>query len=153
MVKRISIGADHGGFALKEKIIKDLEKRGHKVQDEGTTSAGSCDYPQYGFDVAKKVSDRKADRGIVICKTGIGMSVIANKMPGVRAGLCRNIEEAISARQHNDTNVLVLAASKISSAKAIDVTRAWIKTKALGGRHAKRVRQIKELEKKVFKQR
>ncbi|MBU0683312.1 MAG: ribose 5-phosphate isomerase B [Candidatus Omnitrophota bacterium] len=152
MAKRIiSIGADHGGFLLKEILKKALKEWGYKVEDEGVYSDKACDYPIFGFNVAKKVSSKEAYRGIVICKTGIGMSVIANKLPGVRAGLCHTIEDALSARQHNDTNVLALSAKKNSKKKAVNIVKTWLETKALKGRHARRVRKIKEFEKKVFK--
>jgi ribose 5-phosphate isomerase B len=151
MAKRVALGADHGGFALKEKIKEHLIKRRHKVRDEGTFDGESCDYPLYGFAAAAKVSRRKADRAIVICKSGIGMSIVANKLKGVRAGLCHNTDDAVSARKHNDTNVLVLAAEDISGPDAIDIVDAWMRTRALKGRHARRVRQIKDIEKKVFK--
>jgi RpiB/LacA/LacB family sugar-phosphate isomerase len=151
MDKRIAIGADHGGFALKENLKAMLKKSGYRVEDVGAYSEESCDYPEFGFEAACRVSARKAARGIVICKTGIGMSIIANKLPGVRAGLCASVADAVSSRQHNDTNVLVLAASRIGQTSAKDIVRAWLKTKALKGRHARRVRQIKELEKKLYK--
>ena len=153
MAKKIAIGADHGGFELKEKIKSVLKKAGHRVVDVGTFSSGSCDYPEYGFNVAGKVSERKADRGIVLCKTGIGMAIVANKMPGVRAGVCNSKADALSSRRHNDTNVLVLASTKVRGEKAVDITKIWLRTKALKGRHARRVRQIREMEKKIFKKR
>ena len=151
MAKKIVIGADHGGFLLKEKIKTALKKAHYQIEDVGTDSAAACDYPRFGFAVAEKVSKGEADKGIAICKTGIGMAVIANKYPGVRAGACGSVSDALSARRHNDTNVLVLAATKISGRKAMDIARAWLRTKALGGRHTRRVRQIMELEKKVFR--
>ncbi|HNX90352.1 MAG TPA: ribose 5-phosphate isomerase B [Candidatus Omnitrophota bacterium] len=151
MAKKIAIGADHGGFLLKEKIKGMLEKSGFRMTDAGTFSEESCDYPEIGFNVAKEVATGKAFRGIVICKTGIGMSVVANKLPGVRAGLCSSKEDASSAREHNDTNVLVLAATKLSDEKAFEIVRTWIDTPGAVGRHARRIRQIKAFEKKVFK--
>ncbi len=149
--KKIAIGADHGGFELKEKIKKMLKRGGYGIYDAGTKSSDPCDYPVYGFDAAKEVSTGKAWRGIVICKSGIGMSMIANKLPGVRAALCSSIPDAVSSREHNDANVLVLGANKVAGKKALDLVAAWLATKSLPGRHARRVRQIKELEKKVFK--
>jgi ribose 5-phosphate isomerase B len=151
MAKKIAIGSDHGGFKLKEALKKILEAKKYTVYDMGTFSDEACDYPEYGFRAAKKVSTGGASRAIVICKTGIGMSIIANKLPGVRAGLCVSIADAVSARKHNDTNVLVLAASRVSSRKAQDIAKAWLRTDALKGRHGRRVNQIKKLEKKVFK--
>lgn len=141
--KIIVVGADHGGFSLKEKIKKLLEKEGYAVRDVGTYSEAPCDYPEFGFAAAEKVSQKKAFRGIVICKTGLGMAIAANKLPGVRAGVCNSEEDALSARQHNDINVLVLAARKVTGAKAAKIIKTWLKTKALKGRHARRVKQIK----------
>ncbi len=151
MKKIIAIGADHGGFYLKEKIKKVLAEKKYIVFDGGTHSSEACDYPSFGFDVAKKVSEKKAQKAILICKTGIGMTIIANKLSGVRAGLCSSVEDAVSSRMHNDANILVLAGSKRSVKKAKEIVEVWLKTKTLKGRHARRVKQIAELEKKVFK--
>lgn len=152
MAKRgIALGADHGGFCLKEKIKDELIKMKYKVSDSGTFSTEACDYPVYGFHAAKEVSEKKANKGIIICKTGIGMAIVANKLPGVRAAVCFSEKMAISSRRHNDVNVLVLAASEITAPKAIKIMKVWLETKALKGRHARRVKQIKEFEKKVFK--
>lgn len=151
MAKKIAIGADHGGFALKEKVIKALKRSGYRVDDTGCYEAESCDYPEYGYVTAKKVAGRKADRGIVICKSGIGMAMVANKVAGVRAGVCNTVADAVSSRKHNDANVLVLAATKMGDKKALEIVKTWLRTKAEGGRHAKRVRQIKAIEKKEFK--
>lgn len=151
MAGKIAIGADHGGFALKKYLVGELEKTGYTVIDVGTDSPESCDYPHMGFDCALSVAGKKAPRGILICRTGIGMAVIANKMPGVRAGVCGKPDEAISAREHNDVNMLVLAADRISRKNAFATVMAWLKTPALKGRHSKRVRLIKDYEKKVFK--
>jgi len=149
--KIIAIGSDHGGFSLKEKIKKLLEKKGYKIHDAGTCSEISCDYPEFGFEAAKKVSQKKAFRAIAICKTGIGMTIVTNKLPGVRAGVCGSKEDALSARRHNDINVLILAANKVSGPKAWKIVETWLKTGALKGRHARRVKQIRAFEKKVFK--
>jgi RpiB/LacA/LacB family sugar-phosphate isomerase len=151
MAKKIAIGADHGGYALKKAIKEALEKKGYKIIDVGTHSDESCDYPGFGYEVARQVTLKKAWRGIVICKSGIGMSIIANKLPGVRAGLCLSAEDASSARKHNDANILVLAAQKTTIKKTLNIVEIWIKTEALKGRHSKRIRQIKQFEKKVFK--
>ena len=151
MAKRIIIGADHGGFGLKKKVIKSLKRSAYKIVDGGTFSKDSCDYPEYAFNVAKEVSKKKAFRGILICRSGIGMAMVANKLPGVRAGVCNSVKDAVSSRQHNDANVLVLAADRISSKKALEITKKWLKTDSLGGRHLKRVNQIKKIDKKVYK--
>ena len=148
---KIVLAADHGGFELKEKIKTVLLKKRYKVLDAGTCTPDMCDYPQFGFRAARSVSTGEAARGIIICKTGIGMAIIANKLPRVRAGVCNSEEDALSARQHNDVNMLVLAAKKVKEKKAIGIVNVWLKTKALGGRHRRRVEQIAELERKVFK--
>jgi len=151
MDKRIVIGSDHGGYTLKKKIKSFLAEKGYKVIDSGTDSAESCDYPLFGFNAAREVSRKKADRGIVICKSGIGMSMVANKLPGVRAGLCLSKEDAVSSRQHNDANILVLASNKTKGKKALELVDIWLSTAFLKGRHARRVRQITAMEKKVFR--
>ena len=148
---KIVLAADHGGVELKEILKRTLIKSGHRVEDVGTHSSEPCDYPEYGFKAALLVSRGKAQRGIVICKTGIGMSIVANKLPGVRAGLCSTVADAVSAREHNDTNILVLASARITEKKAREITKIWLATEALGGRHKRRVKKITELEKKVFK--
>jgi ribose 5-phosphate isomerase B len=145
---KIAIGADHGGFELKKKIVGFLKEKNHTVKDLGTFSEESCDYPIIGYDVGKLVGSGKFKRGILICKTGIGMSVIANKVKGVRAALCDRIDIARSSREHNDTNVLVLAANIVSPGRAKKIIEIWLDTKALGGRHRKRVEQIKKIENK-----
>jgi RpiB/LacA/LacB family sugar-phosphate isomerase len=151
MAKKIVIASDHGGYRLKQRIIAMLGKKKYSVQDMGTFSEESCDYPLFGYAAAEKVSSGEARRGIVICKSGIGMSIVANKLPGVRAGLCMTPRDAVSARKHNDTNVLVLGASRVSKKGALAITDTWLKTPALKGRHARRVNQISDIEKKVFK--
>ncbi|MDP6685503.1 MAG: ribose 5-phosphate isomerase B [Candidatus Omnitrophota bacterium] len=138
----IAIGADHGGFKLKEALVKYLKKKRHSVKDFGTFSEGSCDYPIIGYKVARAVSKKKSSRGILICKTGIGMSIVANRVKGVRAALCDRADIARSSRQHNDTNVLVFAANIVSLQKAKKIVDVWLSTRALGGRHARRVNQM-----------
>ena len=151
MDKRIALGADHGGFVLKEKLIARLKREGYSVHDAGTKTPEPCDYPRYGFEAAGMVSSGKAGRAILVCRSGIGMAIIGNKLPGVRAGVCNTVADAVSARQHNDTNVLVVAADRVSDRMAIRIMDAWLATPALKSRHARRVRQIKDFEKKAFK--
>ena len=146
---RIAIGSDHGGYDLKTDLIKFLKDEDYDVQDFGTTSRESCDYPIIGFELAKAVSDGKADRGILICKTAIGMTVIANKVHGIRAAACYDVGLAISSVEHNDCNVLSLAASYTDLEKSKEIVKAWLGAKHLGDRHARRVKQIKDLEKKA----
>lgn len=144
---KIAIGSDHGGFKLKRSLIDYLKKNGHNIIDVGCFSDESCDYPRYSHEAAVLVSKKTADRGIVICKSGIGSSIVANKVKGIRAALCYSISQARSSREHNDANLLVLGAVYTDPAAAKRVVSVWLKTKALGGRHARRVKQIKKLDK------
>ena len=149
---KVIIGSDHGGYELKMKLIDFLKSEGYDVQDFGTHSKESCDYPLIGFEVARAVSDEKADRGILICKTGVGMAIIANKLHGVRAAACYDEDMAKSSREHNDCNIMVLAAQYTDLKKAKDIAKIWLKTEPLGERHARRVKQIKEIESELKKQ-
>ncbi|MDD5428439.1 MAG: ribose 5-phosphate isomerase B [Candidatus Omnitrophica bacterium] len=143
---KIAIGSDHGGYELKDDIIKFLKNEKYAVEDMGTHSKDSCDYPVIGFEVAKAVSDGRADKGILICKTGVGMAIIANKVRGVRAAACYDKEMAKSSREHNDCNIIVLAANYADIAKAKEMLKVWLKTEHAGERHEKRVKQIKDIE-------
>ena len=149
MATKIVVGADHGGFALKEVLKKYLEKKGYPVQDVGTYSEERCDYPVTAFAAAEAVARRKAERGIIICKSGIGDSIVANKVPGVRAALAYNLKAAQLSRQHNDSNVLVLGSLFVSERLAKRMVMAWLKTEFEGGRHAKRLKQITAIEKRL----
>jgi ribose 5-phosphate isomerase B len=146
---KIAIGADHGGFVLKGDVIKFLKELGHDVNDMGTHSKESSDYPLIGFEVAKAVASGACDKGVLICKSGIGMAIIANKVHGVRAAACYDKELAISSREHNDTNILVLAANYSNIDQAKEIVYAWFTTQHSGERHARRVGQIKDLEQKL----
>ena len=152
MAARIAIGCDHGGYFLKEKLKKFLSEKGYDVKDFGAHSEESCDYPGIGYEVAKSVSKKKYPRGILICKSGIGMAIIANKLPGVRSAVCNTVRQAETSRLHNDTNLLSLAAEYVRAPQAAAITEKWLNTRALGGRHRRRVRQIAALEKKKVKQ-
>lgn len=143
---KIAIGADHGGFELKTRLVNFLKKEGYMVKDFGTFSGGSCDYPLIGYGVAKAVARKKFSRGIIICKTGIGMSIVANKIKGIRAALCDRVDIARSSRLHNDANVLVLAANIVDVYKAKKIVAVWLTTPSLGGRHRRRVKQIEKIE-------
>lgn len=146
---KIAIGSDHGGYELKSDIIKFLKDEKYAVEDMGTHSKDSCDYPIIGFDVAKSVSDGKADKGILICKTGVGMAIIANKIRGIRAAACYDKEMARSSREHNDCNIIVLAANYTDINKAKEMLKIWLKTEHAGDRHEKRVKQIENIEAKL----
>lgn len=150
MVRRIiiALGTDHGGFVLKKKLKGYLEKKGYKVIDFGTNLSKSCDYPLIGYKLAESVSKGKSDIGIAICKTGFGMAIIANKLKGVRSAVCDTPREAKSARQHNDCNVVSLAAKRINFNTAKKIVDVFLSTPSEGGRHRRRVRQIIKLEKR-----
>lgn len=146
---RIALGADHGGYKLKNKLVKFLERQGHLVADLGTHSEKSCDYPAIGYKVAQSVAAGTFPQGILICKTGIGFSIVANKVPGVRAALCLSKLQARRSREHNHANVLCLAANYLSLPKALAIVDVWLKTESAGGRHSRRVRQISNIEKRL----
>jgi ribose 5-phosphate isomerase B len=144
---KIALGSDHGGYDLKEAIGRSLAKDGHEIIDFGCSGKDSCDYPDYGTGVARAVAAAQADRGILICTTGVGMSITANKIRGIRAALCADVLTAKMSRQHNDANVLVLGAKIVSEALALDIVTEWIAASFEGGRHQRRIDKIKELEK------
>lgn len=140
---KIALGADHGGFELKEKIKKHLlAKENIEVMDMGTNNTDSVDYPKYGHAVAKVVTDKEVDLGILICGTGIGISIAANKIPGVRAALCTNTTMAKLTRQHNDANILALGARIVGDVLALDIVDEFLASSFEGGRHQKRVDSI-----------
>ena len=144
----IAIGSDHGGFDLKEKIKKFLTERKIEVDDLGTVKMESVDYPDYGIKVSKLVSEGKVERGILICGTGIGMSIVANKFPKVRAALCHDSYSARMSREHNDANVLILGGRVTGDELALEIVRIWLETSFSGGRHKSRLEKIEEIEKK-----
>ncbi|MCX6841086.1 MAG: ribose 5-phosphate isomerase B [candidate division WOR-3 bacterium] len=141
---RIALGADHRGFALKEALKVWLAGRGHEIADFGTEGADRVDYPDYAFKVADAVSRRGADRGILICSTGIGMSIAANRFPKVRAALCSSVRLARLSREHNDANVLCLGADFVSVAGARRIVGVWLRTEFAGGRHVRRVSKLSD---------
>jgi ribose 5-phosphate isomerase B len=145
---RIAIAADHAGFALKEKLLRPLAAEGHEVADFGTHSDESCDYPQFAERVALAVVDGRAERGILVCSTGIGMAIAANKVPGVRATPAEYEDEVRLTREHNDANVLTLGARYIDEARALDLIRVFLAAEFKGGRHARRLAAIAEIEKR-----
>lgn len=141
---KIALGADHGGFELKAKFIETLNAKGHETVDCGTNSADSCDYPDYAADVARRVSQSEADQGILICNTGIGMSITANKFPRVRAAVCCTPEMAELTRSHNASNILCLGANNVSDEVSADILEAWLATEPeTEGRHGRRVGKMK----------
>lgn len=147
---RIALGADHGGFSLKEEIGRALNAEGYRISDFGTHSVDSCDYPVFAFKVAKAVSDRKADLGILICRSGNGMAIVANKLPGVRAAMCYDRNVAVLSRQHNDANILVLGSEHLFD-EPETIVRAWLAAAFEGGRHQRRITQIRRFEKQIVR--
>ncbi len=144
---KIAIGADHAGFHAKELIKKFLAAQGYEVEDVGTSSEESVDYPDYARQVAERVAVGNAQLGILMCGTGIGMSITANKVPGVRAALAHDIMTAHMAREHNDANVLTLGARVVPDEQAIAIVREFLNTSFAGGRHQRRVDKIDEMDK------
>ena len=144
MNEKIIIGSDHGGFLLKQQVIDYLKKQNHEVIDYGCNSLDSCDYPIFAKEVAKDVSLEKVDFGILICTTGIGMSITANKFKGVRAALVTNLESAKLTRMHNNSNVICLGAKFTPYENAIEFIDAFLNEKFEGGRHERRVSLIEE---------
>ncbi len=143
---RVALGADHGGFHLKEAIKGWLEELGIEYEDFGAHSEDSVDYPDYARVVAEKVAAGGFDRGILVCGTGIGMSIAANKVPGARAALCHDVFSAQATREHNDSNVLCLGERVIGQGHARAVVETWLRTGFAGDRHARRVAKIRGIE-------
>jgi ribose 5-phosphate isomerase B len=143
---RISIGADHAGFFLKEKLRERLAAEGHEVVDYGATSPESVDYPDYAQPVSRDVGGGRSDRGILVCSTGIGMAIAANKVHGVRAAPGQLDDEVRLTREHNDANVLTLGAKYLDEERAMQLIDIFLNTEFMGGRHARRVAKIAQLE-------
>lgn len=146
---KIFIGADHRGFELKARIKELLKELGHTVVDVGSHDAGLiCDYPPIAYEVGSKVAKSRGGRGILACMTGIGHSIAANKVIGCYAALCYNKEAAVLSRQHNNANVLVLGAKFVKPEEIDDIVKVWLATEFEGGRHLRRFKEIKTIEKK-----
>lgn len=143
---KISLGCDHGGYELKEIVKKHLENKGIEVVDVGTYGMDSVDYPDYGMQAALLVAKNEADKGIVICTTGIGISMTANKVKGIRCALCTDSYMAKMTRLHNDANMLALGAGIVGKNLALDIVDTWLDTEFEGGRHTKRVEKIMNIE-------
>ncbi len=147
---KIAVGSDHAGFHLKGKVVVWLRQKGIEVEDVGTFSEARCDYPDYAKAVAERVSRAEAQRGILVCGSGIGMSITANKIPGVRAAECFDATSGKLSRAHNDANVLCLGERLVSEATAKEIVDVWLSTDFEGGRHAERVEKIREIERQNF---
>jgi ribose 5-phosphate isomerase B len=143
---RVAIGSDHGGFVLKKQLVLFLRRKGFVVDDLGTHSADSMDYPDTAAAVARRVARGEAQRGVLVCKSGIGNSIVANKFRGVRAALCYNLKSAKLSRLHNDANILVLGAMFVTADRARRMLEAWLSTEFEGGRHQRRLDKIERIE-------
>ncbi len=147
----IAIGADHGGYQLKEEIKKYLEEKGIPYQDFGTYSEERTDYPVFGEPVIQAVQSKEYERGILICGTGFGMTILANKFKGIRCASCWNEEVAKLLKAHNNANIIALPGRFINTSQAVAILRAWLGTEFMEGRHTERLQMIEEIEKKNMK--
>jgi len=143
---RVSIGADHAGYTLKPVLVAALERLGHEVDDRGTDSEEPVDYPAICAAVGREIAAGRADRGIVLGGSGQGEQIAANKVPGVRAALCNDLHLAQLSRQHNDANVLAMGGRVVAPALAVEILQLWLETPFAGGRHARRIAQITDIE-------
>lgn len=146
MNMKVTIGSDHRGLEQRKVIAAAIEALGFDVDDQGSFTEESCDYPDIAVAVSTKVASGDSDRGILVCGTGIGMSIAANKVKGIRAALCGTIEEAKLSRQHNDANVLCLAGNDFDPDEFTQIVTAWLQTEFEGGRHARRIEKVMKLE-------
>ena len=145
-MEKIVLGCDHAALSLKNTVIEHLKKQGYETIDVGTYTEDSCDYPDFGYAAAKKVADGSAGKGIVICGTGIGISISANKVKGIRCALCGDLYSAEMTRLHNDANMLAMGARVIAPELALQIVDKFLSTPFEGGRHLRRVNKISEIE-------
>lgn len=148
---KIAIGSDHGGFKLKNEIVKHLQAKGIEYNDFGTLTEQSCDYPEFALKVAEEVVNKNYDLGILVCGTGIGISIAANKVPGIRAAVCGDTFSAHACREHNNANILALGERVTGVGLAIDIVDTFINSNFEGDRHQRRIDKISEIEKKYNK--
>ena len=145
-MKKIALASDHGGFDLKESVIAHLLNTGWEVDDLGPHSGDSVDYPDYGIKLAEAVADKRVQRGIVICGTGIGMSIVVNRYPGIRGTLCSDLFTAKLCREHNDSNILIMGGRVIGKGLAAEIVNTWLNTPFEGGRHQRRLDKINQID-------
>lgn len=148
---KIALGCDHGGITIKPAVEKVLKENGIEIIDFGCFDSSSVDYPDYALKVAEAVSQGKADKGIVLCGTGIGISIAANKVKGIRAAVCHDLCTAQMCAQHNDANIIAMGGRVVSEELAEEMTKVWLNTPFEGGRHTGRVGKITAIENKYFK--
>ena len=141
---KIALGCDHGGLNLKNKVVEHLKEIGYEVEDVGTYTSDSVDYPIYAKKVAHAVADGKYEKGIIICGTGIGVSIVANKVKGIRASLCGDTFSAKATRQHNNSNILCMGERVIGAGLALDIVDIWLTTEYEGGRHQRRIDMMED---------
>ena len=144
---KIAIGCDHGALDLKNKVIAHLTAKGYEVVNFGTDTLDSCDYPDYAAPAAKAVASGECDKGIVLCTTGIGVSITANKVKGIRCALLSDVMSARMTRQHNDTNMMAIGAAVVGPMLALEIIDTWLTTEYEGGRHQRRIDKMMALEK------
>ena len=150
---KVVIGSDHGGYHLKEFVKSLLQSKGYEILDFGTFSEDSVDYPEFAAKVAKAIISKEAERGILICGTGIGMSIVANKFPGIRAALCHDTYTAKMSRLHNNANILVLGGRILTKEMAKEIVDVWFSYEFEGGRHERRLQKIEEIERAILERR
>jgi len=148
-MKKIAIASDHGGYELKNNLIACLTNSNLVINDFGPTNPDSVDYPDYGVKVVKAILENKVERGIVICGTGIGMSIVVNRFPGIRGTLCSDLNTAKLCREHNDSNILILGGRIIAKDLAMKIVGIWLNTEFEGGRHQRRIDKINKIDGKV----
>ncbi|MBN4078269.1 ribose 5-phosphate isomerase B [Nitrospina gracilis] len=145
-MKKIAIASDHGGFDLKESVIAHLLNDGWEIDDLGPSNEDSVDYPDYGVKLADAIINKKVERGIVICGTGVGMSIVVNRFPGIRGTLCSDVYTAKMCREHNDSNILIMGGRVIGKGLASEIVDTWLRTAFEGGRHQRRLDKINEID-------
>jgi len=143
---RVAVGSDHRGYLIKGKIVNLLQQLGHEVRDVGTHSTESVDYPDYAYQVGTLIQHHETDRGILVCGTGIGMCIAANKVPGVRAATCHDEITAELSRSHNDVNILCLPADTLGESQVERVVKIWLDAQFQGGRHERRLDKVRKIE-------
>lgn len=148
---KIAIGCDHGGYRLKGEIIEHLEAKGIEYKDFGAFSEESCDYADFAVAVAEEVAAKNYDLGILVCGTGIGIGIAANKVPGIRAALCSDTFSAHACREHNDANILTIGQRVVGTDLALDIVDTFLNSEFQGDRHLRRINKISEIEKKYYK--
>ena len=145
-MKKIAIASDHGGFELKETVIAHLLNDGWEIDDLGPSNESSVDYPDYGIKLAEIITNKKVERGIIICGTGVGMSIVVNRFPGIRGTLCSDVYTAKMCRKHNDSNILIMGGRVIGEGLASEIVDTWLNTTFEGGRHQRRLDKINKID-------